>query len=301
MLVAAEILVVGMAIFAVGRGSASFAGPAGHVDFSAAAVVPLAAGSAPSVVIDDPNSRVAVSASSDQLVHVRDLTQLHGGIFSSGKYPQLVVTRTADGVRIARPEARMSMFYLFGFSRQAIEVEVPPSARVEIARCSGADVDGVTGGVAVRSVDGHVTLNDLQGSVDARSDDGYVSATNVHGARLTVESMDGHLSFDNVAVAALTGTTRDGRIEANALSVTGDAALQTDDGPVRLHLSPDADLTIDATTRDGSIRVDGNEVGSDDAAQHTIRIGSGTGHMKVETADGSIHIYTNGESHDYGL
>jgi hypothetical protein len=298
MLVAAEILIVGMAIYAVGHGSRSFAAGLHQVDFTGAPIAPIAAGATPHVVIDDAESRVGVTLSNDDQVHVRDLTQIHGAIFSSRKYPALTVTRTSDGVRIERP--RLSNHFsidIFDFSTQAIQVAVPAGSRLEIAQCGGADVDGVTGGVSVHSVDGHVTLTDLQGSVDASSDDGYLKATNVRGDRLAMDSKDGHLEIHQVSVGSLSATTDDGRIEANDLSFSGEqpeANLHTDDGSIRLGLAPNANFTIAASTGDGRIYVDGSSQGDDDSAQRTIRLGAGTGRMTVGTSDGSIHISTNG-------
>jgi hypothetical protein len=296
MLIAAEVLIVGMAIYAVGHGRASWAAGLHHVDFTAAPIAPVAAGSAPRVVIDDAASRVHVGVSPDELVHVSDLTQMRGAVYSTGSYPHLRVTRTSDGVRVERPGGGRLSIEVFGFSKQAIEVDVPRDSHIEIADCAGADVAGITGGASVHSNDGHVTLADMQGSIDARSDDGYLSATNVRGDHLGIVSSDGHLTLKNVAVGSLLAQTRDGRIEAEALSVTGDATLQTDDGAIALKLAPNADLTIDASTRDGRIVVDGNSLDRDDAAQRTIRLGAATGKMKVATSDGSIHILTNGDS-----
>jgi hypothetical protein len=296
LLIAAEVLIVGMAIYAVGHGRASFAAGLHHVDFTAAPIAPVAAGSQPRVVIDDAASRVQVGVSPDELVHVSDLTQMRGAVYSSGTYPQLRVTRTSDGVRIERPSAGRLSIEIFGFSKRSIQVEVPRDSHVEVADCAGADVFGIAGGASVHSNDGHVTLTDMQGSIDARSDDGYVSATNVRGDRLGLVSTDGHLALKNVAVGSLLAQTRDGRIEADALSVTDDATLQTDDGSIALKLEPNANLTIDASTRDGRIVVDGNSVDRDDTAQRTIRLGAATGKMKVATLDGSIHILTNGDS-----
>ena len=297
MLVAAEILIVGMAIYAVGHGSASFAAGLHQVDFTGAPIAPIAAGATPHVVIDDAESRVGVTLSNDDQVHVRDLTQIHGAIFSSRKYPALSVTRTVDGVRIERPRVSHLSIDIFDFSTQKIQVAVPAGSRLEIAQCGGADVDGVTGGVSVHSVDGHVTLTDLQGSVDARSDDGYVRATNVHGDRLAMDSKDGHLEIHQVSVGSLSATTDDGRIEANDLSLSGEqpeANLHTGDGSIRLELAPNANFTIAASTGDGRIYVDGSSQGDDDSAQRTIRLGAGAGRMTVGTSDGSIHISTNG-------
>jgi len=145
-----------------------------------------------------------------------------------------------------------------------------------------------------------VTLADLDGSVDARSDDGYVDARNVRGDRLALETMDGHVALHQVAVASLTATTHDGRIEVRDLTLVGerpDATLHTGDGSIKVYLTPNANLTVDASTSDGHVYVDGSSLGrDDDSAQRSIRLGSGAGKMTIGTADGSIHIFTNGAS-----
>jgi Putative adhesin len=298
MLVAAEVLIVGMALYAIGGHGRTFAAGMHRSDFNATSIAPLGAGLTPHVVVDDPDSRVQVDVSSDDLVHVRDLTQIHGWLFSGGTYPKLAVARTSDGVRIERPRSPSGSLDVFGMSTQAIEIDLPQASQLEIARCSGADVRGVTGAVSVHSIDGHVTLTDLQGAVDVRSDDGYLDATNVRSDRLALDSSDGHIALQDVAAGTLSATTHDGRILADDLSVGTSATLQTDDGSVRVRLAPNANLTIDASTRDGRISVDGNSVDrSDDSSQRTIRLGTGSGQMKVATGDGSIRILTNGESH----
>jgi Toastrack DUF4097 len=294
MLIAAEILIVGMAIFALGRGGTGFAAGLHHVSFTPSAISPLAAGSTPRVVIDDPSSRVHVAVSSDELVHVRDLTSVHGAVYSTGSYAQLRVARTPDGVRVERPHTGSLSFELFGFSRQAIEVDVPSGSHLEIVGCDGADVLGIAGGTTVHSLDGHVTLTDLQGTVDVRSDDGYVSATNVRGDRLALASNDGHLALKNVTVDTLQAKTLDGSIKADALSVASAADLQTSDGSIHVALAPNANLAIDASTLDGRIIVDGATLEHD--ARRTIRLGSAAGKMRLATSDGSIHILTNGEA-----
>jgi DUF4097 and DUF4098 domain-containing protein YvlB len=325
MLVAAELLIVGMGVYALGGGPAAFAGSLHHAGFAAVPIEPLAAGEAPKVAIDDAGSRVSVGVSNDGLVHVRDLTQMRGAIFSSSSYPQLRVTRTADGVRIERSAQQHFSVELFGFSTEAIQVDVPSASHVQIARCSGAAVNGITGGVNVQSQDGHVNLSDLRGTVDASSDDGYLTATNVRGDRLAMESNDGHLTLADVAVGSLVARTHDGRIEANNLTIAGarpDATLHSDDGPLRvagtfgpngsyevstgdgsvnLRVPQDSDLAIDASTGDGRIDVDGSSLARDDSAPHTIRLGAGSGTMKLATSDGSIHLYTNGDFQSHGF
>ncbi|HYL27297.1 MAG TPA: DUF4097 family beta strand repeat-containing protein [Candidatus Nitrosotalea sp.] len=300
MLIAAEVLIVGVAIYAVGHGSKSFAAGMHHVQYSAAAIAPVDAGATPRVTIDDSDSRVNVGLSNDGLVHVRDLTEIRGAVYSSGPYPQLHVARTSDGVNIERAHAERFSIMLFGLNTQAIEVDVPAGARLEIARCAGARISGVTGGVSVHSVDGHIALSDLQGTVEARSDDGYISAAGVRGDRLTMESADGHLALSDVAVTSLVAKTRDGSIKADGLAVDRDATVQTNDGSVRMGFAPSANLTIDASTHDGKIAVDGDSSDHNDSAQRTIRLGAGTGRMTLATDDGSIHILTNGALQNNG-
>jgi hypothetical protein len=294
MLIAAEVLIAGMALYVVGHGGTTFAAGMHRVDFTASAIAPIAAGPAPHIVIDDADSRVSVTPSSDEQVHVRDLTEIRGAVFTKSSYPRLQVSRTPDGVRIERSAVGGLSVVIFGYSTQAIEVEVPQGSHVEIARCGGALISGITGGTSVRSVDGRITLADLQGQVDAHSDDGSLRATNVHGDSLTLATDDGRITLENVSVASLNGSTHDGSIDAQGTSVSADATLQTDDGSIKVAFAPDADLTVDASTRDGRISVDGNSNDGDDSAQRTIRLGAGTGRMKLATSDGSIHILTNG-------
>ena len=84
MLIAAEILIVGMAIFALGRSGTSFAAGLHHVAFTPSAIAPVAAGSEPRVVIDDRSSRVRVAVSNENRVQVRDLTSIRGAVYSTG-------------------------------------------------------------------------------------------------------------------------------------------------------------------------------------------------------------------------
>jgi len=319
MLVAVEILIAGIAIYVIG-GNGGWHGMH-RVAFAAAPIAPLEAGNSPRIAVDDPDSRVEVELSTDGLVHVRDATSTRGFVYGSEKIAQLHVVRTADGVSISRPhtDGWSGMHLVFGESTQKIYVDVPSGAHLEIARCSGADVTGLTGGVNVHSVDGHITLANLQGTIVAHSDDGYINATGIRGDSLTVQSNDGHITLRDVTVPALDARTNDGRVEASALTIAGaqpratlhsnDGSMHvkgsfapggayevsSNDGSIEVGLAGDADLTLTASTGDGKVYVDGSSQNQDgDSAQHTIKLGAGSGSMKLATSDGSIHITTNG-------
>jgi hypothetical protein len=283
---------------------------------------------------------VKVRLSSDGKVHVRDLTSMHGVVFSgTNTVPKLNVTRTEDGVSIERADYDDHWLHVsLGDSEQSIEVEVPAGTHLEITKSSGADVNGLTGGVKVSSQDGHITLVGLQGSVEAHSADGYIEASDLRGDTVTLDSADGHVkanvvrcqtltlqsndgnvSAQDVAAQSFTARSNDGRIDAANLSISGAqpaATLHSDDGSVHvagrfaangtyevssgdgrveLALPGGSDLTINASSADGGIYVNGSSSSSDgDSHQQTIKLGSGSGAMRVSSGDGSIHLTTNG-------
>jgi DUF4097 and DUF4098 domain-containing protein YvlB len=318
MLVAVEVLIAGLAIWSV---SGTHVWAAGHqVDYTAKTVATIDAGAAPQVVVSDPDSRVIVGVSPDGKVHVKDMTSLHGFLFSTDRsIPKLNATRTADGVLIERSPYQDNWMHLtIGESMQRIEVDVPAGAHLDIQKCSGADVAGLRADARVRSQDGHITLSDIQGTIDASSADGYINASGVRGDSLTLQSSDGHISLRDVTAQSLSARSNDGRVEATNLTMSGaapKATLHSDDGSihvngtfpaggtydvssndgrVELGLASGSDVTVVASTGDGSIYVDGKSPGDDDRQHQTIKIGSGSGAMRVSSGDGSIHLTTNG-------
>ena len=323
MLVAVEIVLIGMMMFALNGGawnSGVFAASSGfhHVNITGKTYAPVAAGLSPHVQIDDPYSGVHVSASNDGLVHVQDLTSVHGFVWGESNIADLTISRTFDGVHIVRPTHTGSDISVLGSDFERIEVQVPSGSHVDIGHSSSAEVAGMNNNVDVLSQDGHIALSDIRGNVSAHSDDGHVDAVNVTGDNVAISSDDGSVHLRNVNARLLSARSADGRIEALNLAIDGAAAhatLHTDDGTVivngrftpkgsydfstgdgrvELGLAPGADLTIDASTGDGHIYVDGTSYGDGDAAAHTVRVGGGSGAMRLTSQDGSIHITTNG-------
>ncbi|HTX58446.1 MAG TPA: DUF4097 family beta strand repeat-containing protein [Verrucomicrobiae bacterium] len=324
MLVGAEVLIAGFAIWVLGGSHLPAIASGFHeVDSKPVTFAPMDLGPAPHVVVADPDSRVVVKPSTDGKLHVSDMSAMHGYVAGDSSVPKLRVTRTADGARIERAASGDEWgHWTIGFSmtERQIEVDLPAASRVEIEKSSGADVTGIGGGVSVRSQDGSIALADLKGAVDAESADGAIAASNVTATSLSVSSADGRLTLRNVSAESLDASTSDGRIEASGLTIAGahpraslstrDGSIElaasfapggsydvnTADGRVALALAPGADLVVDASTADGSIDVDGTHYEGDDAAQHTVRLGAGSGTLRVSSGDGSIHLTTNGAS-----
>lgn len=321
MLLAVELVLVGMMFTAVhGWGGHVFAASGGFhaANASAKTYPPVAAGLSPHVQIDDADSGVHVTASNDGLVHVSDATSIHGFVIGASKIVDLTIARTADGVRIYRPSSQHHFTVIFGGDTEHIDVQVPSGSHVDVIRSSSAEVTGMQNAVDVKSQDGHIGLFDIHGNVNAHSDDGHIEARNVAGDTLAMSTNDGSLRFSDITANVLDAKTDDGRIEAANLTIGGSsprATLHTNDGSVHVGgkfaaggsydfstndgrvettLATGSDLTIDASTGSGKIYVDGSPFGDGDSATHTVRLGSGSGAMRLASQDGSIHITTNG-------
>ena len=226
--------------------------------------------------------------------------------------------RTADGVSISRPSSERNFRLVFGVDVEHIDVQVPSGSHVDVRRSSVAEVSGMHNDVDVKSQDGHIALSDIQGNVVAHSDDGRIEAKNVTGSSLVMSTDDGSVHLRDVSANSLEAKTSDGRIEGKNLTITGAAPrarLHTDDGSVLISgtfaprgsydistndgriettVGANSDMTIAVSTDSGRIYVDGSSFGDGDSTTHTVRLGSGSGAMRLATHDGSIHISTNG-------
>jgi DUF4097 and DUF4098 domain-containing protein YvlB len=322
-LVAAELLIIGLIIASFGGFRSAFAGGMHRVDYDAAPIAPLDAGSAPHVSINDARDRVVVTTSSDGLVHITDQTQVHGVVWSDepvlSKQP-LKITRTSDGVRIERPSDTLVNWTVFGDTEHRITVETPAASTLAIEDSAGSNVTGITGGTNVKSSDGHITLADLRGAVDVNDEDGYIEANDLQGSHIALHSDDGHLKVRATQAGSFEATTSDGHIDIAGLRVSGDssrAIIHTDDGPVtvsadftaggnyqvssgdgsvRVTLPSTADLNVTANATDGRVVRDGTAArrNDDGASNQTFTLGGGTGRLAVSSDDGTIEFTTNG-------
>jgi len=270
-LIAAEVFIASVIVVSAG-GLKTFSdvGNAGDFNYTPYSLPAVDAGSQPHVVIDDTDSRVVVTPSTDGKVHVTDATRIAG--WGWGSRPQHVqIRKTADGVAIERP-ATPGRVIIFGFESSHTEVAVPAGATLEITHSEGAD------------------LSDLTGTISVRSDDGHITVTNVRTGDLTLSTADGRITLDNVDADKLSVATSDGSIHASSLRVRNGTA-HTADGSITLAFADGANLTVHARTLDGSIRINGMRQ-SDSPLDYTL--GNGSGSLDLLTQEGSIRVTSNG-------
>ncbi len=283
MLAALMIAILGLAAYSI-RGAVSgnvFGAGGTGAEFAAKTFAPIAAGTTPRVTIDDPNSGVTIGVSDDGRVHVKDDTTFSGvTLRNAHDYPQLAVTQDSIGVHIVRPSYHegWGMFIGVSFSRQHFEVQVPASATVIVDECANAEVSDLKNGATIKALDGRIELAHVEGAVVAHTNDGHVLADGVTSPSLDLSSNDGWIEVRNFTAVA-----------------GGKYNFTTNDGHIMVALGRGSDVTVDASTNDGSMRVDGVRQHSDgDRKQQTIRVGNGAAAMRVHSDDGSITITTTG-------
>lgn len=161
--------------------------------------------------------------------------------------------------------------------------------------------------------DGGIEATDLEGTIDLNSGDGRVIASHLEG-QLKVHTGDGTIRIDRAAgkVDADSGDgsieidgrlddlavrTGDGpvRIEANTGSaMKNDWRITTGDGRIALRLPSDFNASIDASTGDGTVRVDGIDRprGGDESERRRVvgQLGSGGPTLHLRSGDGSIDV-----------
>lgn len=163
--------------------------------------------------------------------------------------------------------------HIFGVGPRAnILVSVPEEADLNLENRAGRlKVAGVKGILAAESSAGTVTIQDSEGTVKARTSAGSINMKNVSGT-VTARSSAGSIKFNG------------------ALS-KGENWFRTSVGSIDIALQGEPDLTVEASTSIGSIRVTPELADTRyERNRHTGRIGAGTGRLIAETKTGSIRI-----------
>jgi DUF4097 and DUF4098 domain-containing protein YvlB len=182
-----------------------------------------------------------------------------------------------------------------------LRVALPRSSELTAASGDGSiTIEDVSGSIRLTTTDGSVRASRIGGDVFVRSGDGSIRLDRAEG-NFDLETEDGSITVE-ARIAAFRARTSDGsvRVEIQPDSVMSDDwDLQTADGSVVLTLPPSFDATLDAETRDGSVRASHALLGdetrtgeSNEERRRTLRatLGAGGRTLRIRTGDGSIRI-----------
>ncbi len=248
----------------------------------------LETGPVPHVVIDDDDATLNVSVRAGTTVAVSEETLTGGWMQANGH--RLSVEKTADGVRIARPDAGFVVF--MGEMRRRLDVVVPPGTRLDVDNAGASTISGLRAAATVHTDEGSIALSDLRGTVEAKTDNGRIELTDVEAPSLDLTSDNGHIVLDRVRADSVAIETDNGRIEVGR-SVLRGGTVKSDSGRIRLGLDGQSNVTISAHTSSGKVTAQAplSAVrGDGDDAPSAIRVGSGAGKLDVGSDDGSITV-----------
>ena len=148
--------------------------------------------------------------------------------------------------------------------------------------------------IDANTVNGRVTLTDLNGDVDADTTNGSIHMSRVAG-RTSASTTNGSIQVHE-ARGSVSASTTNGRIRVGLLDVTpnADMSFSTTNGSVELELPSDIRTHLEARTTNGGISTDFDvhvdrkrSVKSIDAAIN----GGGDSRVKVRTTNGGIRIH----------
>jgi hypothetical protein len=215
----------------------------------------------------------------------------------------LVVNQTQEGNRIVieAPSARNQRngITFGGWASPSVNFTITAPRRLTLEARTG---------------DGGIEAHDLQGTIDMSSGDGRIVASNVEG-RLKAHTGDGSIDIDRAA-GGVDADSGDGSIEIEGrleeLAVrTGDGSVRVDaaagstmksdwritsgDGRIALRIPGGFNAAVDASTGDGSVRVEGISSPPGDGDESERRrvvgqLGSGGATLRLRSGDGSIDV-----------
>jgi DUF4097 and DUF4098 domain-containing protein YvlB len=213
---------------------------------------------------------------------------------SRGERATLELRRVKEGLEMEVKVPRHRHFFLFGSHRGPLcnlTLKVPRRLSMAVRTVDGdISVRDLEGYARCETVDGDIRLEQLAGEAYTRAVDGDITARHLK-ARIKGSAVDGRITLEDVQ-GGIDLHTVDGRIEASGLDGWGEGILlRTVDGAIHVKLGG-ARGELDAHTVDGSIhaQVPGMELVETRHNTLKARIPGRTQAIRLRTTDGNIQV-----------
>lgn len=252
-------------------------------------------GAAPTIRVVTDDARVRIHRGEAGSVRVKiHYSSRTWGLVSGDREPKVVLEQKGDVVRIEARET--SNWVVFGGTETRFEMDVTVPTKCDLSARSG---DGsitcapLEGRIALESGDGRIRANGLRGAIVLWSGDGSIEADSLDGS-LLARTTDGRLRvggrFDQLDLR-----TGDGRLEATAVrgsKLDEPWSLQTGDGGIVLRIPRNLKAMLDASARDGDLRVDLPITTSGRIRENELlgELNGGTVPLRLRSGDGSITL-----------
>lgn len=254
-----------------------------------------AVGSAPTVRVVTDDARVRIHRGGPGSVKARVHYECRAwGLSSGSREPKVVLEKDGDVIRVEAREPRA--WVMFGGLESKFTIDVTVPANCDLSARSG---DGsitcapLAGRISLESGDGRIRASGLRGTLVLWSGDGGIDADSLDGS-LMARTGDGHLKlggrFDH-----LDARTGEGRMEVTAARgsrAAGPWSVESGDGSILLRIPRELSVLLDASSRDGSLRVDLPITTMDRIRNNTLvgELNGGSVPLRLRSGDGAITL-----------
>jgi len=183
--------------------------------------------------------------------------EVRGG---TGNQVQVEVTKRGGGDTEAASKADLDSIEL-SLTQAGAQVKLIATHKGPIPPNSSASfvVTVPAGSTLSATLDnGAITVNGVKGAVTATATNGDITVQGVEKNAISVKTTNGSLTLGGTGVTGVTGTTSNGNVsfQGSLAESSTDSRLEADNGNITLTLSADAQINIDASTANGTLKSD---------------------------------------------
>lgn len=182
---------------------------------------------------------------------------------------------------------------LFGGSPGAeIIVTAPAATCIDLTTSNGhMELRGIEGSGPVTTSNGKIHLVNVKGRHDVRTSNGRVEINGMDGDG-EVRTTNGSIKLINVRGAFQASTTNGSIYFEGELTQSAACRLESSNGSVKVNLTGNPSLKIDARTSNGKVRseLQASTVTLEEKNHLVATVGEGEGELFVRTTNGSVHI-----------
>ena len=170
------------------------------------------------------------------------------------------------------------------------------------------EAETVQGDVEVNGGEGHLSVQSVQGSVKVSNASGKIEVSSVNegvvvdhvSGDLSAESVNGKVEVRDAKLTSFEASTVNGTlIYDGTFERNGHYEMSTHNGSVYVAIPANADLNVEATTYAGSFEstfpVEKDRESTKKNHRYTLRLGSGSADLSIESFQGSIVLHRPGE------
>jgi RNA polymerase sigma factor (sigma-70 family) len=205
---------------------------------------------APRLVVNTFNGSVAITTGPAGTTKVKVARQARAGTKEEAekhlKSIDVQITQEANTIRVQAKKSATERIE----AGAAVEVQVPPSAQLDLQSSNGGmTISGPTGDVKASSSNGGIQAKGSKGKLHLNTSNGRITVEGGSG-KLDLRTRNGSIRIQG-ATGVVAAQTSNGSIHFAGTLADGEQSFQTSNGRIAIELPADARFRVDARTTNG--------------------------------------------------